>query len=104
MKQLLFLLTIVALLSSCESKSGHRAAQKPNASFVFVAASDSSMAPRSISMEQMRGYEAVGTVRLCGPAEGRWDVVVLKPYKGDSAIYMWNPKEAKYLFLNYKSK
>lgn len=103
MKQLLFLLTIVALLSSCESKSGHRVAQKPNASFVFVP-TDSVTAPRSISMEQMKGYEAAGTVRLCGPAEGRWDVVVLKPYKGDSAIYMWNPKEAKYLFLNYKSK
>ena len=102
MKKFLFLLIVAALISSCESKSG-KLRKNPTSSIVLVNADAEPTAPKTITLEQMEGYEAVGVVRLCGPSNEAWSTVVLKLYGvNDSAIYVWNSPEAKYLFLNFK--
>lgn len=102
MKKFLFLLTIVALLSSCESKSGKLTNKPVTASFTLTSTAPAD-APKSITLDGMKGYQSAGVARLCGPSDDIWNVVVLKLYGvKDSVIYTWNKQEAKYLFLNKK--
>lgn len=102
MKQLLFLLIVVALLSSCESKSGKLANKPVTASFTLTSTAPAD-APKSITLDGMKGYQSAGVARLCGPGNEAWNVVVLKLYGvNDSVIYVLNSQEAKYLFLNFK--
>lgn len=102
MKKFLFLLIVAALISSCESKSG-KLRKKPTSSIALVSADAESAAPKVITLEQMKGYKAVGVARLCGPGNEAWNTVVLKLYGvNDSVIYVLNSQEAKYLFLNFK--
>ena len=67
MKQLLFLLIVAALISSCESKSG-KLRKNPNSSIVLVNADAEPTAPKVITLEQMEGNKAAGVARLCGPS------------------------------------
>lgn len=105
MRNIMILIVFMALLSSCESKSGKLVTKPtPNASFTFEEVREDLVgnAPQSMTIDQMSAYRASGMARMCGMSD-LWDTAVVKLYTAeDSAVYQWNKLEAKYIFITFK--
>ena len=90
-------------LFSCESKSGKLTKLKFEEVREEVREDLVGNAPQSLSISQMTAYKAAGMARTCGLGSDTWETAVVKLYTAeDSAVYQWNSKEAKYIFITFK--